>query len=254
MPKVVVLESVPGSKQQAGLHSRRAGSIEFGDDIAQKKNCRRRAADIRGDAGITRGFSFGANGRVVVTRQQRQQVARHGVAEEQLLGVHTAGGVDSQFLPRSPPVLEATRHVIVNMRLQFAGLESRFPHLTLQFLQTGRLQIGIHLPKDFNNESLLGCFRGQIVLADQFPQRLLAAIERNLLRRGEHCRPRRMLREELGQFSADVGEHLVVDKAHRRRGPFNIEQDDTPAKLNHSCLDPEMSYNFTAPPMPTGSR
>ena len=63
MQLCVLLLSVAGSQDETGLQSRSFRGVEFGDDIAEEQNFRRRGTDVRGDPRVTLRFALRANRR-----------------------------------------------------------------------------------------------------------------------------------------------------------------------------------------------
>lgn len=83
-----------------------------GHNVGQEHDLRRRHAQIDGNGRIAGGQLFGANFGVVVAAQPAQQVAVHGVAEQQLLGVNAAAGVDAHAQTGRQPGVERRRHIV----------------------------------------------------------------------------------------------------------------------------------------------
>lgn len=80
--------------QLAGMPAGGLRRIQLLADVGQKQQLVGRDADSLRDVAVRRGFTLGADLRIEIAAEQRLQIARVAVAEQQLLRLHRTGGIN----------------------------------------------------------------------------------------------------------------------------------------------------------------
>ena len=171
-----------------------ACGIEFGRDVRQEQDLLRRQAQFRLDDAVGVRFALGADARVEVAAEQRGQVAGPGVAEQQFLRVHRAGGIHVQQDARGMPGAQAVDRVRVDVAVEVAVAIAGLPDQALQCLQRSDLAVLID-PLDQLRDDAIEVQRLEKLRQDPFHRAFLEGHEQ---------------RSRLRIALAAVGEELVA--------------------------------------------
>ena len=146
--------SVPARVRASRLHAGRARGVELFCDVGEEQDFARRHADRFGDALIRARVALRAGFGVEVAREERCQVARVGVAEQELLRGDRTRRIHVEPRAGLAPRAQARGHFRVHVRAIFAVRVAGFPDHALQRFQCRRLAIGVD-PADQEADDLL---------------------------------------------------------------------------------------------------
>lgn len=209
------------------------GREEFFIDIAEEEDLSRFDPDIMDDSAIGFGFSFGADGCVIVRGEEGEQVPFERMSEKEFLGLAASGGVDSQVESAGFPCSQAGGDFWEEVGLEGSGMEAVPPDPALEGLESGRFLVAIHAFDDV----LLSVQDRLIGMGWKPGARIKSCVARHLIEHALEFESPLVLGEKRGKVGSDVSEHDVVDEGDARRRSFNIEQNRVDRKVHRRSLN-----------------